>query len=56
MEICKNNYLQEVDIYFINLVKNGHRAQKERDQMLFELYPDITKAYNLNQQLRGNLQ
>lgn len=27
--------------------------QKERAQMLFELYPDIKTAYNLNQQLRG---
>jgi transposase len=29
------------------------RSQKERAQMLFELYPDIKIAYNLNQQLRG---
>jgi transposase len=27
--------------------------QKERAQILFELYPDIKTAYNLNQQLRG---
>lgn len=27
--------------------------QKERAQMLFDLYPDIKTAYNLNQQLRG---
>ena len=27
--------------------------QKERAQMVFELYPDIKTAYNLNQQLRG---
>jgi transposase len=29
------------------------QSQKERAQMLFELYPDIKIAYNLNQQLRG---
>lgn len=28
-------------------------SQKERAQMVFELYPDIKQAYNLNQQLRG---
>ena len=28
-------------------------TQKERAQMIFELYPDIKTAYNLNQQLRG---
>ena len=27
--------------------------QNERAQMLFGLYPDKKKAYNLNQQLRG---
>lgn len=27
--------------------------QKERAQMIFELYPDIKTAYHLNQQLRG---
>jgi transposase len=29
------------------------QSQKERAQILFELYPDIKTAYNLNQQLRG---
>ena len=29
------------------------QSQQERAQMLFGLYPDIKKAYNLNQQLRG---
>ncbi|WP_428979061.1 ISAon1 family transposase [Flavobacterium lipolyticum] len=29
------------------------RSQEERAQMVFELYPDIKTAYNLNQQLRG---
>lgn len=29
------------------------QSQKERAQMLFELYHDIKTAYNLNQQLRG---
>ena len=29
------------------------QSQKQRAQMLFELYPDIKTAYNLNQQLRG---
>lgn len=29
------------------------QSQKERAQMLFELYPDIKTAYNINQQLRG---
>jgi transposase len=29
------------------------QSQKERAQMLFELYPDIKTAYNLVQQLRG---
>jgi transposase len=29
------------------------RTQKERAKMIFELYPDIKIAYNLNQQLRG---
>jgi transposase len=28
-------------------------AQRERAQMIFELYPDIKTAYNLNQQLRS---
>ena len=28
-------------------------SQKERAQILFELYPDIKTAYNLTQQLRG---
>nr|WP_246253127.1 transposase [Flavobacterium collinsii] len=28
-------------------------SQEERAQMVFELYPDIKTAYNLNQQLRG---
>jgi transposase len=29
------------------------QSQKERAQLLFDLYPDIKTAYNLNQQLRG---
>ncbi|MFH7019305.1 transposase, partial [Flavobacterium sp. FlaQc-47] len=29
------------------------QSQNERGQPLFELYPDLKKAYNLSQQLRG---
>ena len=29
------------------------QSQNERAGLLFELYPDIKKAYSLNQQLRG---
>jgi transposase len=29
------------------------QSQKERAQMVFELYPDIKTAYNLHQQVRG---
>lgn len=29
------------------------QSQNERAQLLFELYPDLKKAYNLSQQLRG---
>jgi transposase len=29
------------------------QSQKERAQMVFEMYPDIKTAYNLSQQLRG---
>lgn len=28
-------------------------TQKETAQMIFQLYPDIKTAYNLNQQLKG---
>ncbi|MDQ5955983.1 MAG: transposase [Chlamydiota bacterium] len=29
------------------------QSQKERAQMIFDLYPEVKTAYNLNQQLRG---
>ncbi|MFH7019075.1 transposase [Flavobacterium sp. FlaQc-47] len=48
-----NSYLPKVVISYIITTLNGLQNQIKRTILLFELYPDIQKAYNLTQELRG---
>lgn len=50
MEIHLNNYLPEAVIFCINADLNGPRARQSA-ALLFELYPDMQKAYSLTQDL-----
>lgn len=40
-------------MYFIKKQSEWRESQQERAKLLFELYPDIEKAYHLSQELSG---
>ena len=51
MEIPSNNYWHAVDTFYS---KSRITSQQERADILFELYPDLKKAYHLSLQLGAN--
>ncbi|QZE13570.1 transposase [Halosquirtibacter laminarini] len=52
MKTLINNLLQEVVACYSSLKTNGEKNQTLRAKVLFSLYPDIEKAYNLTHELR----
>ena len=52
-ETLVNNFWSEVAISFTKLNQSGQTNQLDRANLLFELYPDIQKAYNIARGLRN---
>lgn len=53
MEIQKNNYQPDLDIYYTKYPNNRTTAQQDRAKLLFELYPEIEQTYGLTNKLRA---